>query len=119
MEVINLNQKFSLFDEHWSPKIIGELNGQAIKLAKVKGEFVWHDHVNEDELFMVIKGQLKLEFEDGIRVVNPGEILIVPRGVPHKPIAEEEVHLMLFEPMSTKHTGEVSHELTKEKLDWI
>lgn len=119
MEKVNLNEKFNLFNDHWSPKIIGELNGQEVKLAKVKGEFVWHDHANEDELFFIVKGILKLEFRDKTIELHPGEMLIVPRGVEHKPIAEEEVWLMLFEPASTKHTGDVEHELTVDKLDKI
>ncbi|MES2747040.1 MAG: cupin domain-containing protein [Bacteroidota bacterium] len=119
MEVINLSQKFNLFSDHWSPKIVGELNGQEIKLAKVKGEFVWHNHENEDELFFVIKGKLKIEFTDKTVEINEGEMLIVPKGVQHKPIADEEVLLMLFEPKDTKHTGDVKSELTVEKYDHI
>jgi mannose-6-phosphate isomerase-like protein (cupin superfamily) len=119
MEVINLNQKFNLFQDHWSPKIIGELNGQQVKLAKVLGEFVWHNHSDEDELFYIVKGSLKIDFEDGIRTINAGEMIIVPRGVEHKPIAEEEVWIMLFEPKAIKHTGDVQHELTVEKYDYI
>lgn len=119
METINLKEKLSLFNEHWTPKIVGELNGQHVKLAKLHGEFIWHSHADEDELFMIIKGTLKMEFRDKIVVLNPGEILIVPKGVEHRPIAEEEVHVMLFEPTAIKHTGEVDHELTKKELDWI
>jgi len=119
-KVININQKLSLFNDHWSPKVIGELNGQAVKLAKLQGEFVWHDHKDEDELFYIIKGTLKIEFRDRTEVLNPGEMLIIPRGVEHKPIAEEEeVHLMLFEPISTKHTGVVEHELTQKTAQKI
>jgi mannose-6-phosphate isomerase-like protein (cupin superfamily) len=119
MKAINLNEKFSLFTEHWSPKIIGELNGQEVKIAKVKGEFVWHNHKEEDELFFIIKGKLKIEFEDKTVDLNQGEMLIVPKGVEHRPIAEEEVWLMLFEPADTKHTGEVKHEMTVEKYEKI
>ncbi len=119
MKKININEKFGLFNEHWSPKIIGELNGQDVKLAKVKGEFVWHDHKNEDELFFIIKGILKIEFRDKTVELHPGEMLVVPRGVEHKPIAEEEVWLMLFEPSSTKHTGDITTELTVDKYDRI
>jgi len=119
MNVVNLNQKFSLFSDHWSPKIIGELNGQEVKLAKVKGEFVWHDHKNEDEMFFIVKGTLKIEFRDKTVVLNPGEMIVVPKGVEHKPIADEEVWLMLFEPAETKHTGDVKHELTVEKYGRI
>jgi mannose-6-phosphate isomerase-like protein (cupin superfamily) len=119
MNAINLKEKLSLFKEQWTPKIIGELNGQQVKLAKLQGEFVWHDHKNEDELFYVIKGQLLIELKDKIITLNEGDLYIVPRGVAHKPIAHEEVHIMLFEPASIEHTGNVQHEITKEKLDWI
>jgi len=112
MEVINIKDKFTQFSDHWNPRIIGELNGQDVKIAKVKGEFVWHNHTNEDELFYIIKGSLKIDFEDKLRTINAGEMIIIPRGVEHKPIAEEEVWIMLFEPQSIKHTGEVEHELT-------
>jgi len=119
MEVVNINQKFSLFSEHWSPKIIGQLNGQDVKLAKVKGEFVWHDHKNEDELFYIIKGTLKIEFRNKMITLNQGEMLIIPKGVEHKPIADEEVWVLLFEPSNIKHTGEVKHKLTKERYGKI
>ncbi len=119
MQVINIKNKFNLFNEHWTPKIVGELNGQAVKIAKVKGEFIWHDHKDEDELFYIIKGTLKIEFRDETRILNEGEMLIIPKGVEHKPIAEEEVWLMLFEPMAIKHTGDVQHELTVNKYDKI
>lgn len=119
MKVINLSEKLSLFSDHWSPKVIGQLNGQAVKLAKLQGEFVWHAHADEDELFMVIKGTLKIEFRDGVKTINSGEMLIVPRGVEHRPIAEEEVHLMLFEPIETKHTGEVEHQLTQKEIQFL
>lgn len=119
MNAINLKQKLSSFQETWTPKIIGKLNGQQVKLAKLKGEFVWHAHENEDELFYVVKGSLIIELRDTIITLNEGEMYIVPRGVEHKPIAHEEVHIMLFEPAVIKHTGDVEHELTKEQLDWI
>ena len=119
MEVIKLAEKFNLFNDHWSPKIVGELNGQEIKLAKVKGEFVWHNHQNEDELFFVIKGKLKIEFTDKTVEIKEGEMLIVPKGVEHKPIAEDEVLLMLFEPKDIKHTGEVNSELTVNTCERI
>jgi len=119
MNAINLKEKLSLFNDQWTPKIIGELNGQHVKLAKLQGEFVWHDHINEDELFYVIKGQLIIELRDNTITLNEGDLYIVPRGVEHKPIAHEEVHIMLFEPAVIKHTGDVQHEITKEKLDWI
>lgn len=119
MEKVNLNQKFSLFSEHWSPKIVGELNGQQVKLAKLKGEFVWHKHENEDELFFVVKGSFKMEYRDRTVVLNENEFLIVPRGVEHKPVAEKEVWVMLFEPASTVNTGETESEMTKNVLDRI
>jgi len=119
MNAVNLKEKLSLFKEQWTPKIIGELNGQQVKLAKLQGEFVWHDHKDEDELFYVIKGQLIIELRDKTITLNEGDLYIVPRGVAHKPIAHEEVHIMLFEPAVIKHTGDVQHEITKEQLDWI
>ena len=112
MKPINVKEKLDLFNDLWSPKVIGELNGQQVKLAKVKGEFVWHDHANEDELFYVLKGTLNIEFRDKTVALNEGEMLVVPKGVEHKPFAEEEAWVMLFEPKSTKHTGDVQHELT-------
>ena len=119
MDKINLLEKFSKFSEHWSPKIVGELNGQQVKLAKFRGEFVFHQHENEDELFMVIKGQFKMVFRDKTVELKEGEILIVPRGVEHKPVAEEEVWVLLFEPASTLNTGNVKNEKTKTKLETI
>jgi len=119
MEIVNIKDKFNVFNEHWSPKIIGQLNNQDVKLAKLKGEFVWHDHKNEDELFFIIKGTLKLEFRDKIVTLNEGEMLIIPKGVEHKPIAEEEVWVLLFEPSNIKHTGSVKHELTKASFEKI
>lgn len=119
MKKVNINEKLNLFDEYWSPKIVGELNGQYIKLVKVKGEFVWHDHKNEDELFLVIKGKLIIKLRDKIIELNEGEFFIVPKATEHKPFAEEEVHLLLFEPKDIEHTGKIKHELTKEKPEWI
>jgi len=119
MEKVNLQQKFSLFSEHWSPKIVGELNGQHVKLAKLKGEFVWHKHDEEDELFFVVKGSFKMEYRDRTVQVNENEFLIVPKGVEHKPVAEEEVWVMLFEPASTLNTGDAESDLTKNDLDRI
>lgn len=113
MEKVNIADKLSMFDDHWSPRIIGKLNGQEVKIAKVKGEFVWHDHANEDEMFLILKGTLKLEFRDRTITLHEGEMLVIPKGVEHKPIAEDEVHLLLFEPASTKHTGEIEHQLTQ------
>ena len=119
MEKVNLAEKFSLFDEHWSPKIVGELNGQYVKLAKLLGEFVWHHHEAEDEMFMVLKGRLVIKLRDRDIVLGEGEFLIIPRGVEHCPVAEEEVHIMLFEPISTLHTGNVQTEKTVENLEII
>ena len=121
IEPINIMNKFSLFDEKWTPKIIGELNNQYVKLCKLEGEFVWHSHENEDELFMVFKGKLLMDFRDGRTVeVNEGEILIVPKGVEHKPYTDGDVVFnLLFEPKTTKHTGDVNSTLTVKKLNWI
>lgn len=121
MKKINLPQKYTQINDHWSPKIIGELNGQAVKLAKVKGDFIFHHHENEDELFMVIKGTLFMDFRDRTEVVQEGEIIIIPRGVEHRPRTEndEEVQIMLFEPKSTVNTGGVINERTKQNLEKI
>jgi mannose-6-phosphate isomerase-like protein (cupin superfamily) len=119
MKKVNLSEKFDLFTEQWSPKIVGELNGQQVKLAKLQGEFVWHLHENEDELFMVIKGELTIAFRDREMLLTEGEFLIVPKGVEHKPVAEKEVLVMLFEPKSTVNTGTAGGEMTKDKLEWI
>lgn len=119
MNKVNLDEKFSLFNEHWSPKIVGELNNQHVKLVKFKGEFVWHQHEQEDELFFVVKGNLTIEFRDKKVELMPNEFLIVPKGVEHKPVAEEEVWVMLFEPATTLNTGDAESELTKNKLDII
>jgi len=119
MEKININNKLSLFSEHWSPKIVGELNGQHVKLAKFQGEFVWHKHEHEDELFYVLKGEFNLEFRDKTVTLTEGEFIIVPKGVEHRPVAENEVSVMLFEPATTLNTGEINNHLTKENLDRI
>ena len=119
MSVINIKEKFSLFSEHWTPKKIGELNGQQLLLAKIKGEFIWHAHEHEDELFMIIKGSLILEFRDKTIELNEGEIYIIPKGVEHKPIAKEEVHVLLFEPLDIKHTGNVMADVTVETFESI
>ena len=119
MKVINIQEKFDLFSDQWSPKRIGELNGQQVLLAKIQGEFVFHKHDDEDELFMVMKGQLTLELRDRTVIVNPGEFFTVPRGVEHKPTAQEETLLLLFEPLSTKHTGDVMAEISLETYEEI
>ena len=118
-EVINIQEKFDLFSDHWSPKRIGVLNRQQIILAKVQGEFVFHKHDNEDELFMVMKGQLSIEMRDRTVTVNSGEFFVVPKGVEHKPFANAETHLLLFEPLSTEHTGDVKTEITVESYEEI
>ena len=119
MDKINLNQKLSLFHEHWSPKIVGEMNDSYIKLAKLQGEFDWHHHDNEDELFFVIKGQLTIKFRDKDLVLSAGELVVIPKGVDHLPIAAEEVHVMLIEPKGTLNTGNVVTEKTKQVLERI
>lgn len=121
IQSINLMQKFSLFDKLWTPHIIGELNGQYVKLCKLKGDFVWHSHEHEDELFMVFKGTLLMDFRDGTTVaVHEGEILIVPKGVEHRPHTDGElVFNLLFEPKETAHTGTVESEMTVNELEWI
>ena len=121
IEPINIMNKFSLFNEKWTPKIIGELNDQYVKLCKLKDDFVWHSHENEDELFMVFKGTLLMEFRDGrIVKIKQGEVLIVPKGVEHRPHTNGDIVFnLLFEPKSTLHTGNVENELTIKELDWI
>ncbi len=119
MEKVNLAEKFSLFNDHWSPKIVGELNGQHVKLAKVQGEFVWHHHDEEDEMFLVVKGQLVIQFRDRDITLNEGEFLVIPRKVEHRPVAAEEVHILLFEPASTLNTGNVEDVKTVAELDRI
>ena len=112
MDKVNLREKLALFDDHWSPKIVGELNGQHVKLVKFQGEFVWHKHDHEDELFLVVKGRFRMEFRDRHVWLEEGEFLIVPRGVEHRPVAEEEAHVLLFEPAATLNTGDVRDERT-------
>lgn len=112
-EKVKLEEKFSLFDENWRPKVVGELNGQEVKLAKLLGPFTWHHHEEADELFTVVKGRFRMEFRDRREVwVEAGEFLVVPRGVEHRPVADEEAHVLLFEPSSTLNTGNVRNELT-------
>ncbi|MGH7137084.1 MAG: cupin domain-containing protein, partial [Pirellulales bacterium] len=119
LEPVNVQDKFGRFSDYWSQKIVGELNGQLVKLVKLRGEFVWHKHDNEDELFLVVKGHLRIEFRERHVWLNEGEFLIVPRGVEHRPVAEEEVHVMLFEPASTLNTGNVQSDRTVPNLDRI
>ena len=119
MKKVNIDEKLRSFSDHWNPRVIGDLNGQQVKAVKLKGEFVWHHHDNEDELFLVIKGTLRMEFRDKIEEIKEGEFIIVPRGVEHKPVAAEEVHILLFEPASTLNTGNVENEKTRKTLEHI
>jgi mannose-6-phosphate isomerase-like protein (cupin superfamily) len=119
MHKVNLAEKFALFSEYWSPKVVGELNGQQVKLARFQGAFIWHHHEQEDELFYVVSGRFRMEFRDRSEWVEAGELIIVPRGVEHRPVAEEEVEVMLFEPRTTLNTGNVRNERTRERLDAI
>lgn len=119
MQRVNLAEKLSMFQDCWSPKIVGELNGQYVKLVKLKGDFVWHHHEVEDELFLVVKGRLCIKLRDRDMWLEEGELFIVPKGVEHKPVADEEVHVLLFEPKSTLNTGTQRNEMTVEELEWI
>lgn len=110
MEKVNLAEKLALINEHWRPKVVGELNGQEVKLVKLKGEFPWHHHENEDEMFLAVKGSFRLEFRDKTVELAPGEFVIVPRGVDHRPVADEEAEVLLFEPANLKNTGNVTDE---------
>jgi mannose-6-phosphate isomerase-like protein (cupin superfamily) len=121
MKTINIADKFDCFDDHWHPRIIAGLNGQHVKVARLKGNLVWHSHSEEDEMFMVIRGTLYMKFRDHEEVVKPGEMIVVPRGVEHYPYTkdEQEVLVVLFEPESTKHTGDVIDPRTVNKQEWI
>ena len=119
MEKVNINQKLSLFNDHWNPRIVGELNGQHVKLAKLKGEFVWHKHSDEDEMFFVVKGQFRMELRDKTIELFESDFLIVPKGVEHRPVADEEVSIMLFEPATTLNTGDIESERTRHTLETI
>jgi mannose-6-phosphate isomerase-like protein (cupin superfamily) len=117
---ININRKFELIQEYWTPKIIGELNGQYVKLAKIKDVLIWHSHQGEDEMFIVFKGTLVMDFKDKTTETKQGEVLIIPRGVEHRPRTNgEEVWIMLIEPKETKHTGDIEHEKTVKNFEWI
>jgi mannose-6-phosphate isomerase-like protein (cupin superfamily) len=116
IQKVNLSEKFGLFQDHWSPKIAGELNDCHVKLVKLQGEFVWHHHDNEDELFLVVKGKMTIKLRDGEVVLEPGEFVIVPKGVEHMPVAGEETHVLLLEPKSTLNTGNVQSERTVAEL---
>ena len=119
VEKVNLAEKFASFNERWSPKIAGELNGQHVKLVKLLGDFVWHHHEDKDELFLVVEGRFTMEFRDRSVLVAAGEFIIVPRGVEHRPVAEDEAHVLLFEPASTLNTGNVRDGRTVEELDRV
>ncbi len=121
MEAVNIKEKFTQFSDHWNPRIAGALNGQLVKLAKIQGDFIWHSHEQEDELFLVIKGTLNMDFRDKSVVIQEGEFIIVPRGVEHRPWTanDEEVHIMLFEPATTVNTGAIQNERTKNELEEV
>ncbi len=119
MEKVNIKEKLGTFSDHWNPRVIGELNGQSIKAVKLKGEFIWHHHEQEDELFLVVKGKLKMEFRDKTVEVSEGEFIIVPHGIEHKPVADVEVEILLFEPSTTLNTGNVENEKTRKHLEKI
>jgi mannose-6-phosphate isomerase-like protein (cupin superfamily) len=119
MSKVNIEQKLALFNEQWKPKIVGELNGQYVKLVKFQGPFVFHHHDTEDEMFLVVKGRFRMDYEDHSEWIEEGEFVIVPRGVEHKPVAEEEAHVLLFEPVTTLNTGNVENERTVEELERI
>jgi mannose-6-phosphate isomerase-like protein (cupin superfamily) len=119
MEKVNIREKLALFSDHWNPRVVGELNGQHVKLVKFQGEFVWHDHASEDELFLVVRGSFRMEFRDRSVTLKEGEFIIVPRGVEHRPVAEQEVEVMLFEPAEIKHTGNVESDLTMHEFERI
>jgi mannose-6-phosphate isomerase-like protein (cupin superfamily) len=119
MDKVNLQEKLASFSDHWNPRIVAELNGQHVKLVKFQGPFVWHHHENEDELFLVVKGRFRMEFRDRDVWLEEGEFLVVPRGVEHRPVAEEEVQVLLFEPASTVNTGNVEEERTRRELQRI
>lgn len=119
MSKVNLQDKLQTFDDYWNPRIVGELNGQQVKLVKFKGEFVWHHHENEDELFLVLEGSFEMHYRDKVVKLNKGEFIIVPKGIEHRPIAKDEVSVLLFEPKNTLNTGNIVNELTKNNLDRI
>jgi mannose-6-phosphate isomerase-like protein (cupin superfamily) len=119
MDKISINAKLAQIHEHWSPTIIAELNGQHVKAAKFQGEFVWHHHPNEDELFLVVRGEFRMEFRDRTVDLAAGDMIVVPRGIEHRPVAAEEVHVLLFEPAGTLNTGNIRNDMTREVLDRI
>lgn len=119
MKAVNLKEKYNLINNHWSPRIVGELNGQAVKIAKIQGEFIWHKHEQEDELFLVIKGQMTIRTRERDMEIREGEFFIVPRGVEHMPVAVEEAHILMFEPIGTLNTGDVRSERTIDEIEQI
>jgi mannose-6-phosphate isomerase-like protein (cupin superfamily) len=120
MDSISLAEAFASFDDHWAPRLAAELNGQAVKLAKVEGEFVWHHHENADELFLVHSGELRIELRDGDDVeLAEGEMVVIPRGVEHRPVADEEAEILLFEPSETRNTGNVESDRTREEVERV
>ena len=119
IEKVNLSEKFGLFGEHWSPKIAGEVNDSYVKLVKFRGDFVWHKHEDEDEMFLVVKGEITIKLRDGDVRLGEGEFVIIPRGVEHKPVADAEAHVLLFEPKTVLNTGDVVNERTRPVLERI
>ena len=119
MQKVSLKEKLALFTDQWNPRIVGDLNGQHVKVVKFQGEFVWHSHADEDEMFLVIEGSFRMDFRDSSVTLNAGEFIVVPRGVEHRPVAEREVHVLLFEPAQIKHTGDVESDLTVHEFQRI
>jgi len=119
MDKVSLAEKFSRFSDYWNPRVVGELNGQQVKLAKLKGDFLWHRHAAEDELFLVVKGHMEIRLRDGVIRLDEGEFFIVPRGVEHQPFAADEAHVLFLEPASTVNTGDIRNERTRERLERI
>ena len=119
IQAINLANKLSLFDEYWSPRIIAQMNDYHLKLAKIQGEFIWHSHPDTDEVFIVIKGEMRIEFRDFHTKLSEGELCVVPRGIEHKPVAKDECQIMLIEPIGTVNTGDAAGERTKTEENWI
>jgi len=119
MDKVNLREKLALFSDHWNPRVVGELNGQHVKVVKFQGEFVWHDHADEDEFFLVLRGSFRMDFRDKSVILSEGDFIIVPRGVEHRPVAEHEVEVILFEPAQIRHTGDVESDLTVHRYGRI
>ena len=116
---VNLAEKLALFSDHWNPRIVGHYNGNEVRVSKLKGEFVWHSHAETDELFLVLKGRLNIEFRDGVRTIRAGEFLVVPKGVEHRPVAPEEVELLIMDREGEPNTGELVNELTRQRLETL